>query len=154
MPGLRFNKYGNVIHIDGFTESDSGAVHSVGDFERTFSYFAFPVRLKLSLPIKPKLYIFGGIEYGFLISARGKTDVVNTINSEEEMIQDEGDIDKFYKNSNITISGGAGIELTINKYSFYVQAHYSQGLTNIFDSTSSNNEIKTKEMALSLGYAF
>jgi hypothetical protein len=105
------------------------------------------------MPTKLKLYAFGGMEYGFLISARAKRNEIITIDSIEEAINDEGDIDKYYKNSNITMCGGAGIEIPINQYSFYIQGQYSQGLTNIFD-WSPPNEIKTKEIILSLGYAF
>ena len=105
-------------------------------------YLEVPVMLKYAFGannIKP--YIMAGPTIGYNLSAKRKFIWVDESGDEE--------IDNI-KEIDFGICFGAGVYLPMDNNSFFVQASYSYGLTNILEEPE--NEINTKGLQIFAGF--
>jgi len=105
-------------------------------------------------------YFMVGPEIGFLMDAKAWTEV----SGGGETVEDEEDIKDDLKSTDLALNFGAGLEFPAGSSTFFLEARYSLGMTNISDpeedqavlqeGDDDEPEIKTKGIYLFAGIRF
>jgi len=148
-PELLFSMQGAEIVDQGFD-----GVYYTDTFKRNLGYLNLPVMLKY-YPIGG-LFLEGGPQVGFLISAKSKNESTETdLGGNLERFSSETDVKNQYKSVDFAFNLGVGYDFTPN---FFVGARYSIGLTNVNDLTGPlaiyEVDRKNNVLAFSAGYKF
>jgi len=132
-PGLRFLQYGDRVEVD-YMESDQTVVTSwSGHFDMTQNYLALPVRIRIYPTVGRNIYLIGGPEFGYLLSAHAKnkliinetfisdTSIVTYDNAKQEITDD---LNRFH----LSIGAGIGYRIPIGIHAGLTEIRYSRGL--------------------------
>jgi opacity protein-like surface antigen len=109
----------------------------------------------INVPIAAKYYIIDGLsiqagpQVGFLINAKDRVEVPESIGGDISVEQDAKD---GYKKVDFSILGGIGYDLPLG---IFVQARYTYGLSNINDDKETSDvKLSNNVISFSVGYKF
>lgn len=137
------------------------------------TYLEIPAMLKYRFgkKEKPRLYVNGGVYYGYLIKADTVTKGSSTLYLDRDgrlplLLPPNGDpfpaipfdattdIKSELNRNNFGLTGGGGFEIPHRKNYFVVDARIAYGLVSIQKDTALNGNSKTGNLVISFGYAF
>ena len=146
-----------------------------GDFKNTakLNYLEVPVlaKYKFGSKGKPRLYLNGGVFYGYLLKAKTITSGSSTIYLDENKtplllpptgtaippisFDAETDIKNDVNTNNFGITGGGGLLIPSGrKNNFIFDVRVSRGLREIQKDTAANGSSRTGNLVISFGYVF
>ncbi len=137
------------------------------------TYLEIPALLKYRFgkKEKPRIYVNGGIYYGYLLKADTVSEGSSTLYLDRDgrvpvLLPPNGDPfpaipfdattdikDELNKN-NFGLTGGGGIEIPHKRNYFVIDARIAYGLVSIQKDTALNGNSKTGNLVISFGYAF
>ena len=144
--GLRLHNVGNDID---FELIDDGDVVN-GSNQITQNYFSIPVRLHIALG-NDGLYVMGGIEAGYLLSATITQRIEPSVNSQEASIT------STLNRLNFSALGGIGYLFELTSGQMYLQGQFSRGITGVADNSGDFtwfSDWVTQDITLSVGLIF
>jgi len=144
--GLRLHNVGNDVD---FELIDDGDVVN-GSNQITQNYFSVPVRLHIALG-KDGLYLMGGIEAGYLLSATITQRIEPNLNSQEASIT------STLNRLNFSALGGVGYLFELTSGQMYFQGQFSRGITGVADNSGDFtwfSDWVTQDITLSVGLIF
>ncbi|MGD1044549.1 MAG: porin family protein [Bacteroidota bacterium] len=122
-------------------------VPGIGSKTGTYSYVDIPVLAKFSLPLPIlKPFIFAGPSFGFLMSAKEKTDNTFLGTSNEVDVKDNT------TGTDIGLVIGVGAKLSLIVFDLTVDARYNMGLSTL--DKSGNAKVYNRVFAVYVGIEF
>lgn len=138
-------KYRDKISGDTYTYSET----------YQYEYVGVPVFVRVTLPMETavRLYFIAGPSFDFLIASQIK---IKESQTGEETEIDYEDFERYSKTFEFSLISGLGIECKIGPGFVDVNARYSLGLSNTFDSPTNREDdiIKTSYLGFLIGYIF
>lgn len=137
--GIRYVSYGNRAYYRMYTGLESG------QYDSYYHYVAMPVLLKYYFIKNPRIYLLGGPEFAYLISAKlSKTDEGKSIDILEQV-----------RRHQISLVFGAGFEIGVGSHYIFISALHTMGLLSIRESTEVDDvNYTTREWRITFGIIF
>jgi hypothetical protein len=154
--GLRFTQTGNRVNLkDKFWSFDydtitwelvdSELVNLNGHFQLTQYYLSIPINVDVFFKNTP-IYIFSGIETGYLVSASSFTEYF--LNS-DKYTETENNMKNYYRSINVSLNHGIGYQFKLyKKISSEAQVVFSWGLFPINKPELWGVNFSTREFSL------
>ncbi len=129
------------------------ATQGSGEAEIKLGYVEVPLLLKVWIPVSGNVepYFFAGPEFEYNSSCKVKGSAFG-ITSEADCEGSQADVS--IKSTDFAATGGAGIQFLMGGQSVRVDARYTQGLTDINDSSNDDTKAKLKGFAVTVGIGF
>ena len=138
----------DVLVVTKGSETDE---FSDGSAEVKLNYIEVPVQLVLSYGIKStRPYFMFGPSVSFEIGCGLEVDVDDADNPEADC----DDAEFFERDSpDFGIAGAAGVTIPLGPGDILFEARYTHGLTNIYEESADDNEVKNRSFAIFGGYS-
>ncbi len=151
-PGVRFSRYVTSVEYEHLVYGGDVVGHDPGIFKITQRYLSVPVRLKYTFD---SIYILGGPELAYLVSARVK-DKVQLANI--GTVEGEASLTPEFHRFNLSLNAGIGYAIKVKGSAFYVQGQYASGLTRLnklqYYATYLPESWRSREISISIGGLF
>lgn len=138
------------------TSTSDEWISEITNYKEPVGYLTIPVLAKASFGAKTKFYVNAGPYFGFLLSARAKSDVKQTFPLNPENNTDrsyDDDVSEFYAGFDFGVVAGGGAIFTINKnIGIIADLRYNLGLA-ILDKNG-GDKVYNSAFSLSTGVVY
>ena len=111
----------------------------------TLSFLAIPIDINYILPFLSEIYLSGGVEGTYLLSA-------NSYSKNYDGTHVEWDTTDRFRNFNILLMVGIGAEFKIGNFTFFVEPEYSRSIRHVTKSSDSSTSFKIEQISLTVGF--
>ena len=111
----------------------------------TLSFLAFPIDFNYIFPFLSEIYLSGGVQGTFLLSATTYSE------SYDGTITEWDNKDRF-RNFNVLLMIGIGAEFKVGNFTFFIEPEYSRSIRHVTESSDGSSSFKIEQISLYLGF--